>query len=96
MLGAPDKLTPGATIQNMIAAIELITELERVLDKRGGKDLEVRMDVDCERHHSVCSALLIENLQSGYPDMVCLLSWKAAKESIAGEHPFMPKQGKLH
>lgn len=96
MLGAPEKLAPGASIQNMITAIELITELERVLDKRGGKDLEVRMDVDCESHHSICSALLIENLQSGYPDMVCLLSWKGAKAAIAAKHPFMPKQGKLH
>jgi hypothetical protein len=96
MLGAPEKLTPGAIIQNMTTAIELITELQRVLDKRGGKDLEVRMDVDCVSHHTICSALLIENLQSGYPDMVCLLSLKAAKAAIAAGHPFLPKQVKLH
>jgi hypothetical protein len=42
-----------------MTAKELINILEQILEDRGGEDLEVRMDVDFQVSHSICSVAVL-------------------------------------
>lgn len=76
---------------------ELIAELQAILDKRDGEDLEVRLDVDFISNHSVCSVDGFENFDGGSEDIVILASYTAVQAAIRYEPRLqMPEHPELN
>jgi hypothetical protein len=62
-----------------MTAKQLISKLQATLDKRGGKDLDVMLDVDFQKTYPIASAIELTHL-TDEPDLVLLSNWEAHEE----------------
>jgi hypothetical protein len=61
-----------------MTAKQLIETLEKILGKRDGEDLDVRMDIDFEASYGIAAVSVVSNILDDVNDIALLQSPQAA------------------